>query len=276
MRSRLIRFCNKNVLSRLGAAGFSTTGSGSDSGSGVFSSSSLMLAVKTGLVASGDDGVRRCPSWLGRGRPRARLFGRAFNPPTALTLGATSEGALACAATLVARRAVIWSREGSACDDEPRAFRGAERADTARSRLAAADEARWRLLLLTLALKSTSSTQPLRGSEGADESRGKFNVLQALSPSLDSSPNTANGDRMPGEGRLKWKMAGDSGGVTGDSAASAVGADWTLDRNTARRSRALVVCTLSVTCLRNSKLSLRPCFIAARSLELLRSWAKRS
>lgn len=276
MRSRLIRFC-KNEGSRLGAAGFSTTGSGSDSGSGVFSSSSLMLAVKTGLVASGDDGVLRCPSWLGRGRPRARLFGRTFNPPTALTLGATSEGAtLECAATLVARRAVIWSREGSACDDEPRAFRGAERAETARSRLAAADDARWRLLLLTLALKSTSSTQPLRGSEGTDESRGKLTVLQALSPSLDSSPNTANGDRMPGEGRVKWKIAGDSGGVTGDSAASAVGADWTLDRNSARRSRALVVCTLSVTCLRSSTLSLRPCFIDARSLELLRSWAKRS
>lgn len=239
MRSRLIRFC-KNVGSRLGAAGFSTTSSGSDSGSGFFSSSSsLMLAVKTGLVASGDDGVRRCPSWLGRGRPRDRLFGRTFNPPTALTLGATSEGAaLVCAATLVARRAVIWSREGSACDDEPRDFRGAERADTARSRLAAAEDARWRLLLLTLALKSTSSTQTLRGSEGADESRGKLTVLQALSPSLDSSPNTANGDRMPGEGSVKWKMAGDSGGVTGDSAASAVGADWTLDRKSARRSTA--------------------------------------
>lgn len=69
------------------------------------------------------------------------------------------------------------------------------------------------------ARKSTCSTRTVRGSV-----------------SLSRVSNIANGEISPGDGKVKWNTAGDSGGVTGSDAAVGEGRASIFDRNKLRRS----------------------------------------
>lgn len=85
------------------------------------------------------------------------------------------------------------------------------------------------LLVLTRALKSISSTQP---------SAGLLSLGKATLGCAVFLGGMESGDRRPGEGSVKWKMAGDSGGVAGDSVALGDGGRAILVRKTALRATA--------------------------------------
>jgi hypothetical protein len=72
------------------------------------------------------------------------------------------------------------------------------------------------------ALKSTCST--------------RTGLCSFPSRSMSSVSNRANGEMRPGDGKEKWKIAGDSGGVTGSEAAVGEGRASILDRKRLRRS----------------------------------------
>jgi hypothetical protein len=80
-------------------------------------------------------------------------------------------------------------------------------------------EARASASFLALARKSTCSTRMGR----------EFVSLSRVS-------KRASGDTNPGDGKLKWKTAGDSGGVTGSDAAVGEGSASIFDKNRLRRS----------------------------------------
>jgi len=57
-----------------------------------------------------------------------------------------------------------------------------------------------------------------------------------LTWSFSRVSKSARGETRPGDGSVKWKTAGDSGGVTGSDAAVGDGRASILERKSARRS----------------------------------------
>lgn len=189
----------------------------------------------TGIVASGDEGDLLCVPRRAdkRPTPNSGLFASG-------RIGARSFGVAAGPAGL-ANRAVIWSSEGSACAEALRAWL---LCGTGGARFGRGVRPPFRMLMvLARALKSTSSTRTTRALLSSDFSVGKatgcvpaVGADDFLSSAFASLSKTAMGDCRPGDGREKWNMAGDSGGVTGDSVAEGDGGWPIFERKRALRS----------------------------------------